>query len=350
MQVEHFSKYKEKGKTGLANVGNTCYMNSCLQCLSHTYELNNFLDSTTYKERLNNNIDAVLLVEWDNLRTLMWSQNCTVAPYGFVNAIKKVAEIKNQSLFAGHEQNDLQEFLMFLLEGFHKAIARQVEMKVTGKVKSNKDIIAIECYKMMSSMYEKDYSEIIRMFYGIHVSTIISLENSDALSVRPEPFFVLSLSLPSTRDDHNISIYSCIDEFCRKDRLDGDNAWFNEKTNLKQNVDKGMVFWSFPEILIVHLKRWNYDGNKDNRLVNVPLENMDLTNYVKGYNQAEFVYDLYGICNHHGGVLGGHYTANVKTIDGVWYGFNDASVTKLDIGNIVSVNAYCLFFRKKNSM
>lgn len=339
-----FEEYKDKGLTGLANVGNTCYLNSCMQVLSHTYELNNFLKDKKYEKYLNDKPDSVLLVEWDKLRELMWSQNCSVAPWGFVKAVQEISKIKKKELFSGYLQNDVQEFLLFMLDSFHTAISREVDMHITGQAKNERDILAKTCYLMMQNMFSKEYSEIVRLFYGIHVSQIKSKDDA-ILSIRPEPFFVLSLSIPEINKEH--TLYDCFDEYCKEETLEGENAWFNEKTNTKEDVSKYIMFWSLPEVLIIDLKRWNMYGRKNNLLIDFPLVDADFTKYVKGYNKEDYIYDLYGICNHIGGSGGGHYTAFIKNANNNWYEFNDMSVKQIEEKQIVTNRAYCLFYRKK---
>ena len=73
-----FAKYNGKGLTGLTNCGNTCYLNTCLQILAHTYELNDILDNGRYRGFLKKTPEGVLLNEWDELRKLMWSENCVL--------------------------------------------------------------------------------------------------------------------------------------------------------------------------------------------------------------------------------------------------------------------------------
>lgn len=341
---ERFETYKDLGLTGLANVGNSCYLNSCMQILSHTYEFNEFLKKTNYKGKLNRKHDSVLLLEWDKLREMMWKENCTIAPLGFVQAVKKVAHLKKKELFTGYAQNDLPEFLMFIIDCFHNSLMREVEMTINGKQSNEQDKMAFECYKMMKNMYKKEYSEMLNIFYGIHVSNISSVKNGKILAMRPEPFSTISLPIPKKRET---SIYECMDLYCGKERMEGDNAWYNEKTKKKEDIDKGIRFWSLPNILIIDLKRFDMRGRKLRQQVQCPLENIDFSKYVDGYNSSSYIYDMYAICNHSGGLMGGHYTAFIKNANSKWYLFNDTSVKEVNKEKLITPNAYCFFFRKR---
>ena len=344
-----YKKYSGNGLTGLANLGNTCYINSCVQVLSHTYELNEFLETSDYKKKLNKNIDAKLLVEWDKLRELMWKENCTIAPMGFLRAVKDVSFVKKRELFTGNAQNDIQEFLLFVIDCFHNAMSREVDMKISGKIKDDTDVLASACYKMIHDSYKNEYSEMITFFYGVHVSEITgALTEGEIKSIKPEPFSVISLPIPSKSSSEKTSIYDCFDNYCKKEILEGENAWLNEKTRKKESVYRRIIFWSFPSILIIDLKRWNNDGrlDKNQKFIDIPLR-ADFSKYVKGYNPSSYVYDLYGVCNHSGNSGGGHYTANIKNANGKWYNFNDTHVNEIiDEQTIISDKSYCLFYRR----
>jgi ubiquitin C-terminal hydrolase len=343
------NKSKGQGLTGLSNLGNTCFINSCIQILSHTKELNDLLDKQVYKKRLNNKYESALLIEWDNLRTLMWSQDCIISPGKFIKTIQKLAQIKGVDIFTGFAQNDLPEFLLFVIDCFHISLQREVTMKIVGEVENEKDKLAASCFEMIQKMYSKEYSEIWNMFYAVHASQIVSLKTGTSLSVTPEPFFIINLSIP--QNNKSPSLEDCFDHYVEGELLEGDNAWFNEETGQKENVRKQIQFWSFPSILVIDLKRFNSRNVKNQILVTFPLENLDLSKYVIGYNKKKFVYDLYGICNHSGGAHGGHYTSFVKIEDGRWFHFNDTDVKEVkDLNHLISPKAYCFFYRIISSL
>jgi ubiquitin carboxyl-terminal hydrolase 8 len=343
------SKYYKKGYTGIDNLGNTCFLNSCLQVLNHTYELNEILDSSSH---LKANIpDRNILNEWNDLRGVMWSGNGIVSPNKFVHNVHEIAKIKGKEIFTGWTQNDMPEFLLFMIDCFHNSYARSINMRINGKTENTVDETAIQCYGMLKTIYAKEYSEVMDLFYGIYMSEIISKDGRRKLAVKPEHYFILDLPVL----DNNIlaaNIYDCFNMFCKTEILEGENAWFNEKTGSKEDIKKQFAFWNFPKILVISLKRFSPDGTqKLNSLIDFPIENLDLSPYVRGYNASSFKYDLYGVCNHMGGVMGGHYTAFVKNIDNEWCHFNDVNLDKdIKPHQIVTPKAYCLFYRKKNNL
>jgi len=345
------NKYKNKGYTGIDNLGNTCFLNSCLQVLNHTYELNEILNSTTTQRFLKTNIpDANILNEWNDLRNVMWSGNGIVSPNKFVHNVHEIAGVKGREIFTGWAQNDMPEFLLFMIECIHNSYCRGIKMRINGNSENATDIMALQCYGMLQNIYLKEYSEIMDLFYGIYMSEIISMDENKRLAIKPEHYFILDLPVL----DGNIlanNIYDCFNMFCKTEILEGDNAWFNETTGTKENIKKQFSFWNFPKILVISLKRFSPDGTqKINNTIQFPLEDLDLSGYVRGYNASTYKYDLYGVCNHMGGVMGGHYTAFVKHAENKWIHFNDNSVEIVDDTNkIITPLAYCLFYRKKNN-
>ena len=347
--IERFAKYKDKGLTGLANLGNTCFLNSTIQCLSHTYEFNEFLERGTYKQKLSRKPDSLLLVEWDKLREMMWSENCTISPGGFVGNVQKVAKLKEKDIFTGWAQNDLPEFLLFIIDAFHTAISREVEMNIKGNPENDTDKMAVACYKMMKTMYKKEFSEVLQLFYGIHVSLIKDLSGK-ILSMSPEPFFMIDLPIPDKNSQGEaITLANCFSLYVENEKMDGDNAWFNEETNEKQDVNKQITFWSLPKIMVLTLKRFTNQNKKNNTIVDFPLEGLDLSEFVRGYNRESYVYNLYGICNHLGGPMGGHYTSFVRNMNNKWYHCNDTNISEVKdnaLDSLVGPQAYCFFYRK----
>jgi len=339
---------KQHGICGLTNLGNTCYMNACLQILSHIPEL---IDSVKVQDTPPTTPEQVLLHEWVQLRKALHAAEgaSILNPMRFVVVLHNMAKLKKNSNFVSFIQNDMSEFLLFLTEAFHAAIKRPIKVTISGTMETPTDRLAMDCFREIQQLYSKEYSEIYALFYGVQLTQIISVSKPCRLmSNRPEFFFILELAIPTVRS--NVTIYDCLNYLISEELMENSNAWFNDKTGAYESVYKKTVFWSFPPILVIHFKR--AVGHKLRQHIAYPTTGLNLAPYVHGYGRDKYVYDLFGVCNHHGsGIQSGHYTAFVRPADsiGQWFHFNDMSVTPMDESHVVSPNACCLFYRQRGS-
>lgn len=348
------------GYTGLVNVGNTCFLNSCIQIINHIYELTPIYETVFVKNKNNSIPETQFFNEWIDLHRIMWQKDGLICPLRFVHVIQQLATLKNRQLFTGFSQNDIHEFILFFIESLHISISRNTNIVIYGNAENETDQLAIKCYNYLQNIYKNEYSEILNMFYGIYVSKINSIDETHTVhSIIPEHFFILDLPIPYNKNNdpselisesftHSQShtIYDCFNLFTKEENMYGDNSWFNESTGKKEDVNKRIEFWNFPDILIISLKRFSPCGQyKLHGFIDFPIKSLDLSQYVTGYNPQSYKYDLFGVCNHFGECNGGHYTAYVLNYLNEWMHYNDGNVER-GITNIVTADAYCLFYRK----
>jgi len=115
-------------------------------------------------------------------------------------------------------------------------------------------------------------------------------------------------------------------------------------------------FWKLPEVLILHLQRFdfNYDTRtrfKKTNLVGYPLQSLNMAELCPNpeYKDKDGTYDLYGVVNHHGdSTSSGDMTAYVRNpINGQWYNHNDEEYTKMSEQQVVTKDAYMLFYLRR---
>ena len=339
----NLEEFKDKGLSGLVNYGNTCYMNSAIQCLSNIPFLTHYFKNKKFVGDLKQNVlERNLTVQWYKLIEGLWGSNCVISPQSFRREVRILALKQGIYLnFVGNGQNDVQEFLVFMIESMHNALCKKVNMTITGSVENELDKCALEAMKNWKIFFKDNYSIFVELFYSQVSSAIYSLDGRLlSTNYQPSCFYTLPISSKSK------TLYDCFDDFTNREKLDGDNKWLNEETNEYIEVYKKINFWSLPKILIIVLKRFNNNRTKIGSLIKFPFE-LDLSKYCVGYRKNTYKYDLMSVANHDGGLNGGHYYAYVKNVNGKWYNFNDTNVSEMNKDNVVSESAYCLFYQIK---
>ncbi|RWS04954.1 ubiquitin carboxyl-terminal hydrolase 15-like protein [Dinothrombium tinctorium] len=188
------------GLCGLMNLGNTCFMNSALQCMSNTPPLTEYFISDKYVEELNTSnplgMGGEIANSFGDLMKAMWSGAHTcLAPREFKLAVGRFAP-----QFSGFQQQDCQELMAFLLDGLHEDLNRvkqkpYIELK-TEVEKRPDEVVAAESW---SNYKKRNDSIIVDTFHGLLKSTLVCPE-CELVSVTFDPFCYLSLPLPVKRE------------------------------------------------------------------------------------------------------------------------------------------------------
>ena len=333
---------KPNGLSGIINYGNSCYMNTALQCLSNIPSLRDFFLNKIFLNDLDQKKNECdFTIEFYKIILALWNKNCIIRPNSFKKEIMRLVLKTGSNInFLGNNQNDVQEFLLFILNNLHNSLSKKVNMKINGKIQNEMDIKIMESMKLWKSFYKDDYSIIIKLFYSQQVSYIYDLNNNlRSTSYQPVCYYTLPIN------DRCNNIYECLNLYADLEVIE--TKYYDENT--KENIDakKKISLWTTPEILIIVFKRFTNNKEKIDKDIDFPIDNLNLNKYCVGYDRNTNVYNLIGICNHIGNLNFGHYYSYVlNSIDKKWYEINDTNISLLDKNNINTENAYCLFYQK----
>lgn len=295
---------KNREKVGLRNLGNTCFMNSILQCVAHTP---GFIDSLLTAARTDINrrskLRGQLVERFAELMEEMRNSRSAVSPDQVKLMVGRFAP-----QFSGYMQQDAHEFLRFLLDGLHEDLNRIQSKQPYRELEgggSNYSQVASEWFQYHK---QRDDSIVTDYFRG-QLLTIITCSRCSSKSIACDTFLDLSVPVPRTS---SVKLQDCFNEFTAETQVD---EYKCEKCRKVVPSRMEMTIWKFPPILVIQLKRFSSSSWRRSKI------DTDVIFPVKGFSLAQYaphstdpstrnaVYRLFGVSHHMGDMGFGHYVA-----------------------------------------
>lgn len=157
------------------------------------------------------------------------------------------------------------------------------------------------------------------------------------------------------KKNDTLTLDQCLRLFSKPEVLGDNDLWYCSDCKEHRQASKQIEIWSTPDILSIHLKRFENQrsfSDKIDAVVDFPIVGLDLSPYISKSvtDSEENIYDLFAVDNHYGGIGGGHYTSYVKNfVDNEWYYYDDSRVSATSPEKSVTGAAYLLFYRKRSA-
>uniref|UniRef100_A0A8C9TVS2 ubiquitinyl hydrolase 1 n=1 Tax=Scleropages formosus TaxID=113540 RepID=A0A8C9TVS2_SCLFO len=300
---------------GLLNLGNTCFLNSTVQCLTYTPPLANYLLSKEHSRVCRQTDFCMICVMQNHIIQAFANTGNAIKPVSFIRDLKKIAHH-----FRFGNQEDAHEFLRYTIDAMQKAC-------LNGYTKLDRQTQA---------------TTLVHQIFGGYLRSRVKCSVCKSVSDTYDPYLDIALEIRQASN-----IVRALELFIKADVLSGDNAYMCARCKKKVPATKRFTVHRASNILTLSLKRFaNFRGGKITKDVSYP-EFLNIRPFMSQNTGDPVMYGLYAVLVHSGySCHAGHYYCYIKASNGQWYQMNDSMVHCSNIKVVLNQQAYVLFYMR----